>query len=354
MDYGDWVGKTYAEVAETWPDLFAQWRRDPFSIQMPGGDRAQDLRERAVSAVREILSAHRDGDTVALISHQAVIKTLVCGLADLPNAAYWRIRQDLCNLSRFDCPPTGGPVVLTGLNDSCHLQSALPRSAGKGVRIVLVRHGQTAWNAGAGAERFRGRMDLPLDEVGQTQAQAVARRLANEPAVAVYTSPLLRTRQTAAPLAQALDLPIRPHRGLLDIDYGQLQGMTHAEAAAVHPELSTRWRTSPDQASFPGGESLRDVQTRLLQLLDELVARHPGQTLILFGHQIVNKVLASTLLSVERQGRPALQDLDRALARIWAIRQDTTGVSVFQQAGDAWQTLCLNDVCHQRSQRPTT
>lgn len=345
MDYGHWAGKTRSEVALEWPDLFERWRHDPFSIRVPGGDSAQDLRERAAAAVHEILASHRDGDTVALVTHQAVTKTLVCALTGLPNSAYWRVRQDLCNLTRFTYQPIGGRVELAGLNDVCHLKPELPRAAGNGLRIVLVRHGQTAWNAGAGQERFRGRMDLPLDEVGLMQAQAVARRLANEPVAAIYTSPLLRTQQTAAPLAQALGLTVQLHPGLLDIDYGRVQGMTHTEAAVDYPELLSRWRTSPAQASFPGGEDLAAVQARLRQFLDELVARHPGQTVVLVGHQIVNKVLACTLLNVDLQARPSRRALDRALARIWDIRQDTAAVSVFQQTNGAWQTLCLNDVC---------
>ncbi|MGD9375130.1 MAG: histidine phosphatase family protein [Anaerolineae bacterium] len=353
MDYGDWAGKTFAEVAEQWPDLFARWRHDPFSVQVPGGESAHLLRERAVAAVHEIVAAHRDGDTVAIVSHQAVTKTLVCGLADLANPAYWRVRQDLCNLSRFDYLSAGGSPVLVGLNDICHRTQALPQAVGEGVRIVLVRHGQTAWNAGAGPERFRGRMDLPLDNVGRQQAHAVARRLANEPIADIYASPLLRTQQTAAPLARALGLPVQPHRGLLDIDYGHVQGLTHAEAATAYPELVARWRMSPSQASFPGGEGLTAVQSRLLRLLDELVTRHPGQTVVLFGHQIVNKVLACTLLDVDLSDRPVRHELDRSLDRIWRLRQDTTGVSVFQQIGGAWQTLCLNDVCHWGTQRPT-
>ena len=354
MDYGHWAGKTRSQVALEWPDLFDQWRHDPFSIRVPGGDSAQDLRERAVAAVHEILAGHVDGDTVALVTHQAVTKTLVCALANLPNSAYWRIRQDLCNLTRFTYQPTSSRFKLVGLNDVCHLKPKLPRAAGNGLRIVLVRHGQTIWNAGAGQERFRGHMDLPLDEVGQRQAQAVAKRLAQESVAAIYSSPLLRTKQTAAPLAQTLGLAVQPHSGLLDIDYGRVQGMTHTEAAAAYPELMSRWRTSPAQVSFPGGEDLAAVQARLWQFLDELVAHYPGQTVVLVGHQIVNKVLAGTLLDVDRQDQPQPQELDRALARIWDVGQDTAGVSAFQQANGAWQTLCLNDVCHSGAQRPTT
>jgi broad specificity phosphatase PhoE len=201
------------------------------------------------------------------------------------------------------------------------------------MRIILIRHGQTAWNAGAGAERFRGRTDLPLDETGLAQARAVAGRLKKAPIAAIYASPLARARQTVVPLAVARDLPILDDDGLLDIDYGQFQGLTHAEAVATYPELYRLWRTAPSQVRFPGGESLTDVQARLLTLLDELAAQHLDETVVLVGHQIVNKVLACTLLGL---------DLDQ----IWCVGQETACLNTFQRVGDTWHVFGLNDVCH--------
>lgn len=199
--------------------------------------------------------------------------------------------------------------------------------------IILIRHGQTAWNAGAGEERFRGRTDLPLDKTGLAQAQAVAARLRDEPLAAIYSSPLQRARQTVAPLAAARDLPIMEHGGLLDINYGHWQGLTHAKARSAEPELYHLWRTAPGQVRFPGGEGLSDVQNRLLDLLDELTLRHPAQTVVLVGHQIVNKVLICTLLGL---------DLDQ----IWRIGQETAAINRFQQRDDGWRVLGLNDTCH--------
>jgi broad specificity phosphatase PhoE len=341
MDYGLWAGLSHAEVAERWPDLYRQWHANPHSVPIPGGDHPAELRARAVAAVHQILAQHNDGDTLVLVSHQVVTRTLVCALAGMPNPGYWWIRQDLCNLSRFDYDPASGQFTVVGLNDVCHLDTALPRTRSTGARLVLVRHGQTTWNAGAGEERFRGRTDLPLDETGLAQASAVAARLESEPIAAFYASPLTRARQTIAPLAEALDLPVQRHDGLLDIDYGRFQGLSHAEAAEAYPDLYRLWRTAPGQVHFPGGESLADVQARLLTLLDELAIRHAGETVVLVGHQIVNKVLACMLLGLDGS-----TGLTGTLDQIWRIQQDTAGIDVFQKAGDVWRTLCLNDTCH--------
>ena len=333
MNYGDWAGLTTDEVGQRWPDLHRLWLQDPFQVQVPGGESLEDIRQRATTALSDILSRHSDDETLVLVSHQVVTRTLICTLARMPDSAWWRFGQDLCALNRLGYDPQSGQFTLLGLNDTCHLAPSLPTTDGPGARFILVRHGQTAWNAGAGEERFRGRTDLPLDEVGQSQARAVARRLRSEPVTAIYTSPLLRTQQTIAPLADQLGLLIQPHPGLNDIDYGRFQGLTHSQAAAAYPDLYAAWRRTPARVRFPGGEGLVDLQGRLLTLLEELEARHPGQTVVLVGHQIVNKVLPCTLLGIE-------------LDRLWYIQQDTAGINVFQRLGDMWRLLWLNDTCH--------
>jgi broad specificity phosphatase PhoE len=333
MDYGEWAGQLDIDVERRWPDLYRRWRQDPVSIQIPGGDSIANLRDRAIAAVYAALERHVDGETIAVVTHQVVTKTLICTLAGWPNEAYWRFRQALCNLSRFDYDPLSQQFTLVGLNDTCHLGRALPSAADGSTRIIAIRHGQTAWNAGAEAERFRGRTDLPLDGAGEAQARVLAERLAGEPIGALYVSPLLRTRQTAAPLAAALGLPVQTHEGLLDIDYGRFQGLSHRQAAATYPDLYALWSTSPGQLRFPGGEALVDVRERLLSFLDELPAKHPRQTVAFVGHQIVNKVAACTLLGL---------DLDQ----IWRVRQDTCGFNIVQWVNGAWYTLGINDRCH--------
>lgn len=333
VDYGLWAGKTHAEVVSTWPDLYEQWRNDPFHVQFPEGGSTGALRETAGAALRSLLARHDDGDSIAVVSHQIVTRTLTCSLLGLPDSAYWRIRQDLCNLTMLGQDSERGQFGLMSLNDACHLDTTLPQARGTGTRIILIRHGQTAWNQGAGEERFRGRIDLSLDTMGHRQAEAIALRLQKQEVAAVYASPLLRTRQTIAPLAARYSLPVTAHDGLLDIDYGQFHGLTHSSAQADFPELYAQWRSSPSQVHFPGGERLADIQTRLVSLLAEMRARHPAQTVILLGHQIVNKVLACTMLGL---------DLDQ----IWRIGQDTAALSVYQWTRHGWRTLCINDTCH--------
>jgi len=201
-----------------------------------------------------------------------------------------------------------------------------------GVALILVRHGRTTWNREV---RFRGQMDVPLDKVGWVQAQAAAESIRRRwpAAVALYASPLARARETAAPIGAALGLPVQTHAGLRDIDYGLWTGLTPEEAAARDPELHRRWRTTPGQVRFDGGEGLGDVQARLRQLLSELAWAHSGQRVILVGHVVVNRVLLCTLLGL---------DLDA----FWRLGQDNGAINLayYEEGGSVVE--CLNDTAH--------
>ncbi|MFQ5925719.1 MAG: histidine phosphatase family protein, partial [Dehalococcoidia bacterium] len=101
-------------------------------------------------------------------------------------------------------------------------------------RIILIRHGQTEWNRG---ERFRGRVDIGLDETGMRQAEAAAERIARWGVAAIYSSPLKRATVTAQIIASRLHLPVEPVDGINDMDFGIWQGLSIGEARSRYPEL---------------------------------------------------------------------------------------------------------------------
>lgn len=201
-------------------------------------------------------------------------------------------------------------------------------------RIILVRHGQTAWNVGSGAgERFRGRIDLPLDDAGLAQAGALAQRLADYPIVAIYSSPLKRAVETALPTAQQLGLTVQPLPGIIDINYGDWQGLSHDEVAQAHPDLYPRWLEKPHRIRFPNGESLRQVRLRSMAALKEVAARHEGQVILLVAHQVVNKVLVCAMLGLGN-------------SHFWRIRQDNACINVFDYQNGIFTAALINDTCH--------
>jgi broad specificity phosphatase PhoE len=201
-------------------------------------------------------------------------------------------------------------------------------------RILLIRHGRTAWNK---EERFRGREELPLDEVGHAQARALASRLADEfPSLkAIYTSPLRRARQTAAPIATALNLTVEAHPGLIDIDYGDWQGLTHAEVSARNPILYQTWVVAPAQVRFPGGETFSEVRLRARAAMDGIAAHHPDQTIALVSHLVVCRLLLCSVLEM-----PSSQST--------LLRQATGCLNVLETAGTRVEIVTMNDTCHLR------
>lgn len=197
-------------------------------------------------------------------------------------------------------------------------------------RILLIRHGQTEWNR---VERFRGQMDVPLNETGRHQAEALARRLAGWPIAAVYAGPLGRARDTARPIADAHALPVRILDGFLDINYGEWAGLAPQEVAERDPEMARLWRSSPHLVKPAGGESLDDIRTRALASLQQVLAAHPQDTIVMVGHQVVNKVLLCAVIGLDN-------------AHFWRVRQDNACLNVLEHRDGAYEIVTLNDTCH--------
>ena len=146
--------------------------------------------------------------------------------------------------------------------------------------VLLVRHGQTPTTGATLPGRAKG---LHLADAGVAQAQAAAERIAGlKNVAAVYASPLERTRETAKPIAAACGLKVQIHRGLLECEFGDWTGAKLSDLRKL-PE----WRTVqsyPSGFRFPNGESFAEMQTRMVGAIDELVARHPGQTIVAVSH----------------------------------------------------------------------
>ena len=155
-----------------------------------------------------------------------------------------------------------------------------PTPGARPTLVLLVRHGLTATTGRLLPGRAPG---LHLSDEGRRQADAVARRIAALRRVAaVYTSPLERARETAAPIARAHRLALRVDRGLLEVDIGRWTGQPIVRASRK-PEWQAVQR-HPSGFRFPGGESFTEMQARVVGALGRLVARHPGRTIVAVFH----------------------------------------------------------------------
>lgn len=198
------------------------------------------------------------------------------------------------------------------------------------VRLIIIRHGRTEWNR---VERFRGRADIGLDEVGMKQARATAERIGQWQISAIYSSPLRRALTTAEILAQSYDLQVELLPGIIDIDYGEWQGLSPEKVIARDGDLYTKWIESPHTMKFPGGESLTEVRERAASAVTNLIEQYPKQTIAVVSHKVVCQILILSLL-----------DFDSS--HFWQIAQDVCAVNVFEVRHGIPSAVLLNDTCH--------
>lgn len=163
-----------------------------------------------------------------------------------------------------------------------------------GTTVVFVRHGLTATTGKQLPGRAPG---LHLSDEGQKQAAGVAQHLASlqrngKPLLtAVYASPLERTMETAAPIAEAFDLEIRPEADLLEVDMGSWTGW---ELATAREEPAwDRVQRHPANFRFPDGESFVEMQTRMLSVVERVREGHPGETVVAVSHADPIRALVS-------------------------------------------------------------
>ncbi|XP_006660212.1 phosphoglycerate mutase-like protein 4 [Oryza brachyantha] len=162
--------------------------------------------------------------------------------------------------------------------------SAAEGGAGEFTEVVVVRHGETAWNA---SRIIQGHLDVELNEVGRQQAVAVARRLSNEakPA-AIYSSDLKRAAETAEIIAKACNLPnVVFDPALRERHIGDLQGLKYEDAATQRPEAYKAFLSHKRNRQIPGGgESLDQLSERCVSCLSNIVEKHQGERVILVSH----------------------------------------------------------------------
>jgi broad specificity phosphatase PhoE len=136
--------------------------------------------------------------------------------------------------------------------------------------------------------RFRGRLDIPLNEVGRAEAQQAARALVGSGLVAVYTSPLGRAREVAEAIAVRNGVgAVREQPDLVNLDYGAWEGLTKEESAAVDPVAWAAYTRDPEAAVCPEGEAVSAAADRVVAALRAIARSHPGQSVAAVSHGVM-------------------------------------------------------------------
>lgn len=205
------------------------------------------------------------------------------------------------------------------------------------MKVTFIRHGATG---AAGTPMLIGRTDLPLSDLGQRQAEALASRLADRPFTALWSSPLQRCRSTAAVIGARIGHLAVTDPRLAEMDLGALEGRSIADLPKGPGSFRDRWQKRPGTTRFPGGENLNEVAERMWALLGELYAQHPQGHVVVVSHMFA----ISAALTRIFQWKPAH-------FRTFAIDVASLTTVSFQHGG--FRLLQLNDCGHLEALGPS-
>ncbi len=199
------------------------------------------------------------------------------------------------------------------------------------MRLYLIRHGETEPNRLGLA---LGQDDVPLNGRGLRQVEQVARALAREPLAAVYSSPLQRARDTARAIAEPQGLEVRVEERLIEMDIGEVEGLTFAEVRSRYAEFLEMW-ASPEGPTrpMPGGERLLDVQERSWSAVNDLAGRHGEEAVAVVTHNFVILSLLARVLGIE-------------LAQFRRLRHSLGAIAEVDFGPKRVMVVRLNDTCH--------
>ncbi len=190
--------------------------------------------------------------------------------------------------------------------------------------LLLIRHGETDWNRSG---QIMGQHPVPLNDTGRRQASALAALLAPYPIAALYSSPVVRTLETAERLAASRELAVRQDPRLREIDVGNWAGRFWRDLE--QEPVRRQWYSHPHDARFPGGETLGEVQTRAAAAVADALTRHTSGTLAFVSHGDVLRALVAHCLCLP-------------LEAMQAFRFDHASVTALTVSGGRYWASCIN------------
>lgn len=343
-----WEGLSFEEVEQKFPEGYRYWKEQPHLLQMevpgPKGPTlllpVPALYEQARRLWQQILPRHQD-QTILLIGHSGINRALIGTAIGLSQERYQTLHQSNCGISILNFPRgSDQPAQLESLNLTAHLGEVLPhpKAGYQGLRLLLVRHGETDWNRQG---RFQGRIDVPLNQTGREQARQVAEFLRQVPIDFAISSPLARPRETA-------ELIVQDHQGvslalldgLREISHGNWEGKLESEIEQRFPGDLHRWREHPAEVQMPQGENLSQVWERAIAAWESLVQSaqaDPAQPKVglVVGHDATNKVILCHIAGAGPE-------------QFWSFKQGNGAISVidYPTAGGAPLLQTMNMTTH--------
>ncbi|MFC1898735.1 histidine phosphatase family protein [Chloroflexota bacterium] len=197
-------------------------------------------------------------------------------------------------------------------------------------RLLLIRHGETKGNS---TERFWGRTDVELSSSGIHQVKKLRDHLALENISMIYSSNLCRALRTAEIIASRHEVSIVSCRELQEINFGSAEGLTYTEISGKYPDLASSWFSRDLDFQFPDGESVTDLNNRVIRFPDRLKEHTEKETIAVTAHSGVLRLLICNLLGVEPHH--------------WRqIRLDLASLSIIETYPETAILSSLNDISH--------
>ena len=204
-------------------------------------------------------------------------------------------------------------------------------------KIIFVRHGQTEWNV---LGRYQGQTDVALSPLGIEQAEKLAAHFPVDKIEAVYSSDLARAMKTASCVADRFGLTVEPRPELRELNFGDWEGLTYDEIVAKWPDALENFFRHPDVLEIPHGESFPKLRDRALACVEEIVARHPDQTVAVFAHGAILRTILTAALHMDLQ-------------YVWTIRQFNTAVNIVTYTEHGTTVELINGTGHLKyTQKP--
>ena len=328
IDLPLWEKLPKQDVQHKFPDDYRCWKERPhefcMSLSTPEGSREHfpvlALYKQAQEFWQDILPRHQGG-TILIVAHNGINRCLITSALGISPARYHSIQQSNCGINVLNFTGVWGePVQLESLNQTSHMGEVLPspREGNRGLRLLLVRHGETEWNRVA---RFQGGIDVPLNDNGRKQAQQAAEFLKDVKIDFAISSPMLRPKETAEIiLGHHPHITLELKDALREINHGRWEGKLESEIKQEYPDLLHQWQIAPETVQMPDGENLRQVWDRAVTCWDAIVESVGAsdtelKTGLIVAHDAINKVILCHVLGL-------------SAASIWSIKQGNGAVTV--------------------------
>ncbi len=332
IDLPAWEGMLRQEVIEKYPEDYRCWQERPHELRMVVSNASGSTEHFPVLAIykqaqqfwEDVLSRH-SGGTILVVAHNGINRALLSTAVGIPPAFYHSIQQSNCGISVLNFAPASadalesrGAVQLESMNLTSHVGEIFPkpRENHRGVRLLLIRHGETEWNR---QSRFQGQIDVPLNDNGREQARRAGEFLKDVRIDFAVSSSMLRPKETAELiLKHHPQVELKLEDGMREISHGLWEGKFESEIEQAFPGMLLQWKQSPETVQMPEGENLQQVWERAIASWRAIVeSSAPGTTGIVVGHDAINKAILCHLFDLSpesfwcfKQGNGAVTVID--------------------------------------------